>query len=74
MVYYSEDESSGETIGKVLGMAFLVPYVVMLTLGALAIRKNIPEIAWGYWDVFLANIVLSLVRGRKITKWYKREK
>lgn len=74
MVYYDENETSAELIAVTLGAVFLVPYVAMLCLGALASHHNMPQIALGYFDVWLINLILAMVRGRKSSKWYRKVK
>jgi hypothetical protein len=73
-VFYDEHETPMESFLVTLGGFFLVPYVVMLSLGALAHRHNLPQIALGYWDVVLVGLVLALVRGRKVSRFYRRTK
>lgn len=76
MVYYDSDKSDTEMWVKLIIGIFGISYIVMIAAGTLAHHHpDLLHVLWrfSYWDWLLITIILTPLRGGKVSKWYRKE-
>ena len=75
MLYIREDMTTTSAVARIV-LVITKPYLLMLTLGAIGHRLNIPYLLHlGFWDVMLMFVAIRLaISSSPIDKWKASEK